>query len=334
MSGLSCPPWASMSADAAASLLVVTGKDPSMSEIGARRLARPSARGRAGAWPLLRSSPPAGLPTVWEGGRYWRHCALAYPRRAERATAPRPFPCPDAGIHTPSPPAFGLLPQRGRIEVGGTTCSRAAQVARAASPWSHRRLAPSCPCPDTGIHAPSPPAFGLLPQRGRIEVGGTTCSRAAQVARAANPWSHRPLAPSCPCPDTGIHAPSPPPFGPLPTAPRQFPCPDTGIHALALRLRASPRRDIRPSPQRPQLPIMPVEACPEPVEGGLPKHPALVPGPPARFTSKCRKMSQNVALFRSPTRKLCNLRVKSLTFLAETWPFWPVSVHFRGSGHS
>ncbi len=71
-----------------------------------------------------------------------------------------------------------------------------------------------------------------------------------------------------------------------------------------------------------------------PSKGASETRGAGAPGPPAPFTSKCRKMSQNVALFRSSTRKLCNLRVKNLTFLAETWPFWPVSVHFRGSGHS
>ena len=50
-------------------------------------------------------------------------------------------------------------------------------------------------------------------------------------------------------------------------------------------------------------------------------------GAPARFTSKCRKMSQNVALFHTPTRRMAHFTSKNLTFLTKTGPFCPVSVH-------
>ena len=86
--------------------------------------------------------------------------------------------------------------------------------------------------------------------------------------------------------------------------------------------------DTRPSRQRPYPPTMPVEACPEPVEGHPRNTRRWRPGPSARFTSKCRKMSQNVALFHTPTRRMSLLRVKNLTFLAKTRPFWPIPVHF------
>ena len=66
---------------------------------------------------------------------------------------------------------------------------------------------------------------------------------------------------------------------------------------------------------------------PEPVEGG--HWHGLARRALARFTSKCRKMSQNVALFRPPLVNPCNLRVENLTIWADSRPFSPISVHFR-----
>ena len=208
MSGLSCPPWASMSADAAVSLLVVTGKDPSMSEIGARRVARPSARGRAGAWPLLRSSPPAGLtysmgrrpllaslrPSIPSARRTGN--ASASPRHAR---APTRASMPHPRRRLASSPGGGL-------RWGGATHSRAAQVARAASPWSHRRLAPSCPCPDAGIHAPSPPPFGLLPTAPRHSRAPTRESMPLLSGCARPPARHPPLPQRPQLPTMGVEA--------------------------------------------------------------------------------------------------------------------------------
>ena len=61
----------------------------------------------------------------------------------------------------------------------------------------------------------------------------------------------------------------------------------------------TPHRDTRPFPQCPYPPTMPVLN----LSKGPPQTPAsCAPGVPARSTSKCRKMSQNVALFRPSTR--------------------------------
>ena len=146
-------------------------------------------------------------------------------------------------------------------------------------------------------------------------------------------------------------APSPaplcPPFGLLPRGGglrwRERPT----LRLRKWRGRRVPRRDTRPSPQRPSSPTMPVEACPdpveacpepveacpEPVEGGGPKPPgAGAPGrrPDLRVNvPKCPRMSH---YFAPSTRKLCNLRVRNLTFWAHFRPFWPISGHFLCPG--
>ena len=124
---------------------------------------------------------------------------------------------------------------------------------------------------------------------------------------------------------TGTRNP-PPPSGAQPSS---FSCADTGIHAPSRRDLApqrDPHRDTRPFPQCPYPPTMPVLN----LSKGPPPNPGVVrPGSPARFTSKCRKMSQNVALFHTSAPRLRNLRVKNLTFLAKNRPFWPIFVHSR-----
>ena len=114
---------------------------------------------------------------------------------------------------------------------------------------------------------------GLLHHGGRNEEGGTNTCRDTEPA---------------------------PPSGAQPSS---FSCADTGIHAPSRRDLA-PRRD--PPPRHPpisSMPLSPYHACPEPLEGS-PQNPGVVrAGPSARFTSKCRKMSQNVALFHPSTRK-------------------------------
>ena len=49
-------------------------------------------------------------------------------------------------------------------------------------------------------------------------------------------------------------------------------------------------------------------------------------GPPARFTSKCPRMSH---YFAPPLVNPLHLRVRNLTFWADFRPFWPISVQFR-----
>ena len=71
-----------------------------------------------------------------------------------------------------------------------------------------------------------------------------------------------------------------------------------------------------------------VQACPEPVEGD-PERPRAGPAaPPTDLrvnVAKCRKMSH---FFIPPLGECRALRVKNLTFLAHSRPFWPISVHF------
>ncbi len=93
----------------------------------------------------------------------------------------------------------------------------------------------------------------------------------------------------------------------------------------ALGPRGDPRCDIRPSPERLPTPTMPVEACPEPVEGA-PRPGALARRAAARFTSKCRKMSQNVALFQPSTRKPLQSTSEKPHVLG---PFPAILAHFR-----
>ena len=176
---------------------------------------------------------------------------------------------------------------------GGATRSRAAEVARAASPWSHRRLVLSFPCPDTGIHAPSPPPFSLLPRGRGLRWGSDAlpCCASGAGGESMEPWAR--LAPS-------------------------FPYPDTGIHAPALRLRTSPGATPAPPTNAP----IPLPCLLKPVlsrSKGIPETPGA--GAPAcrpRFTSKCRKMSH---YFGPPLVNPCNLRVRNLTIWARSRPF-------------
>ena len=87
-------------------------------------------------------------------------------------------------------------------------------------------------------------------------------------------------------------------------------------------------RDIRPSPQclpTPTMPVEacpePVEACPEPVEGGLRDSAHWRAGPPARFTSKCRKSRRMSHYFNPP---LVSLEI----YEWKTSHFGPISGHF------
>ena len=136
-----------------------------------------------------------------------------------------------------------------------------------------------------------------------------------------SPFPHGPPTRARPSPR---HPPlQPPPFGLLPTSRRHSRAPTRESMPLPARIAhygEAPGATSAPPSNAPiSLPC-------------LLKDPRNTrrwrPGPSARFTSKCRKMSQNVALFHTPTRRMSLLRVKNLTFLAKTRPFWSISVHF------
>ena len=306
-----------------------------MSEIGARRLARPSARGRAGAWPLLRSSPPAGL--TYSKGRRPLLASLrpSIPsarrtgNRAPSISVPRRgHPCPiPAGVWPPPPNggglrwgerrALGLRKWRGQRVHGaiGASPRHARAPTRASMPHPRRRLASS---PNGGgLRWGERRTLGLRKWRGQRVHGaiGASPRHARAPTRASIPHPRRRLA-------------SAPPRTVIPVRRHGNPCP-----LLSGCARAPCATSAPPPNASIALPCL-LKPVLSPSKGGFRNTRRSRPGPPAPFTSKCRKMSQNVALFRSPTRKLCNLRVKNLTFLAETWPFWPISVHFRGSGQS
>ena len=101
-------------------------------------------------------------------------------------------------------------------------------------------------------------------------------------------------------------------WGGRPALPRHPPLPPTPpnpYHAL-----------LKPalSPSKPALSLS---------KGGHSNHQALAGrGSPARFTSKCRKMSQNVALFHTPTRRMPHFTSKKPHDLG---PFPTISAHFR-----
>ena len=81
---------------------------------------------------------------------------------------------------------------------------------------------------------------------------------------------------------------------------------------------APPRYDIRPSPRCPYPPTIPVVAL-----SNAPRNPASWRrGAPARFTSKCRKMSQNVALFHTPTRRMAYFTSKKPHVFDQNRAFW------------
>ena len=138
------------------------------------------------------------------------------------------------------------------------------------------------PCGGSGL----PPPLGLLPlpsglltHGGRIEEGGTNTYR-----------------------DTATRPPPPPPIVPA--------------FVILVRRHGNPR----PLAERPPtMPLAPA-ATPAPPPNALQPLPCLLsapettdlprPAPPARSTSKCRKMSQNVALFHTPTRRMSDFTSK------------------------
>ena len=58
------------------------------------------------------------------------------------------------------------------------------------------------------------------------------------------------------------------------------------------------------------------------------------PGPPVRFTSKCRKMSQNVALFHTPTRRMTHFTSKKPHVFGQKPAILAHSRSFRSSSAS
>ena len=219
-----------------------------------------------------------------------------------------------------------------------------------AAVWPPPHLAPSFPCPDTGIQP--------LPARTDNAPISLPC-----LLKAKHPaLAPRPVGPSqnvaeCrtfPYPHSeNVAAPTTAVWPPPHLAP-SFPCPDTGIQTapsrtdrpLSQHRRRHPRSGRPRPPPEASAPHGPVGEAPAPhnATSAPPSNapislPCLLkdprntrrwrPGPSARFTSKCRKMSpENVALFHTPTRRMSLLRVKNLTFLAKTRPFWPIPVHF------
>ena len=148
---------------------------------------------------------------------------------------------------------------------------------------------------DTGTHAPWRPDRRLRPS------AAPPPPSVILVPRHGNP---RPLATE---PPTTPLRPPPPSVILVPRHgnPR-LPRPDRRHYMCEPRPRHQPLPPTPPTPLTCSL--RPVEACPEPVEGRPETHLAPArPGPSARFTSKCRKMSQNVALFRPSTRKLAQV---------------------------
>ena len=156
--------------------------------------------------------------------------------------------------------------------------------------------------PDTGIHAPSSPPFGLLPSGGGLRWGGATRSRLRK-------WRGRRVHGAMGAPRTVISV-------------RRHgnPCP------LLSGCARAPGATSAPPTNAP----IPLPCLLKPVlsrSKGIPETPgagALACQP--RFTSKCRKMSQNVALFRPSTRK-------PLQFTSEKphdlGPFPAILAHFR-----
>ena len=164
-----------------------------------------------------------------------------------------------------------------------------------------------------------PPPSGLLPASRRHSRAPT---------RESMPLADGPPTTAGPSPR---HPPlPPPPSGLLPRG--------GGLRwgqPRALGPRGDPSATSAPPPNASQpLPCL-LKPAPEPVEGGLRDSVHWRTGPPPRFTSKCRKMSQNVALFQPSTRKSRDLRVKNLTIWAHSRPFWPISVQFlRSASHA
>ena len=119
--------------------------------------------------------------------------------------------------------------------------------------------------------------------------------RGARRSRRRHPNAAPSPAPSCPGPVAVWPPPQtawPPPHrGGLrrgPPAPRR--------HAPSATTPAPPPNTLQPLPCL-SKPVLSLSRATR-------NHLALSPGPPARFTSECRKMSQNVALFHTPTRRM------------------------------
>ena len=158
--------------------------------------------------------------------------------------------------------------------------------------------------------------------------------RGARRSRRRHPNAAPFPAPSCPGPVAVWPPPQtawPPPHrGGLrrgPPAPRR--------HAPSATTPAPPPNTLQPLPclSAPVLSLSElVDARPEPVEGH-PKPPSASASgrqPDLRVNvAKCRKMSH---FFIPPLGECRTLRVKNLTFLVETRPFWPNSVHFLCPG--
>ena len=105
----------------------------------------------------------------------------------------------------------------------------------------------------------------------------------------------------------------------------------------ALEPRHAPAAPAAPSANTPSPPTMPVWEPSKPVlspsKGARrPRTPARWPAdPPARFTSKCRKMSQNVALFHTPTRRMARFTSKKPHVFSRFSVIW---AHFRSFSRS
>ena len=83
-----------------------------------------------------------------------------------------------------------------------------------------------------------------------------------------------------------------------------------------------PDAPTAPSPAMPNPPTKPVLSPSK----GTPNARAPARRPASRFTSKCRKMSQNVALFHTPTRRMAYFTSKKPHVFS---PFPAILAHFR-----
>ena len=159
---------------------------------------------------------------------------------------------------------LGLRKWRGQRVHGaiGASPRHARAPTRASMPLPRRRLA----SPE-GWGSPT----GCAMARAASPLGASCCHSRAPT-RESMPLPRRRLAlDALPC-WLRVHGDGPPA--------RHPPLPPTPPNSLPTLLNP---------------PIMPVEACPEPVEGGLPKHPALAPRPASPDlrvnVAKCRRMS-------------------------------------------
>ncbi len=146
--------------------------------------------------------------------------------------------------------------------------------------------------------------------------------RGARRSRRRHPNPAPSHTPSCPPPLRHSRAPTREPMSPAHQSltAAAWPPPHRGglrRGPPAPRRHAPSATTPAPPPNAPPTPTMLVGPCPEPVgacrslsKGGRLKPHALAPGRPARFTSKCRKMSQNVALFHTPTRRMSHFTSK------------------------